>query len=82
MPKQPAAFLTMKAHSTWARLIAKLYEVHPVICPSLWFPEAVITAARQVRKDPGNLRLLQPKVVLHLIKTARLTGPDPYRTDT
>ena len=39
---------------------------------------ALITEPQQVRKDPGNLRLLQPQVALHLIKTGKASpGLDP-----
>ena len=38
----------------------------------------VITEPQQVRKDPGNLRLLQPEVVTHLIETGKAPpGLDP-----
>ena len=39
---------------------------------------AVITEPQQVRKDPGNRRLLQPAVALHRIKSGKAPpGLDP-----
>ena len=69
------------SRASWARLIAKVYEADPLICRHCGSPMrivAVVTEPQQVRKDPGNLRLLQPKVALHLIKTGKASpGLDP-----
>jgi hypothetical protein len=53
MQKQPILFLTKKAHSTWAKLIAQVYEVDPLTssrCGSPMRILAVITQPEEVRK--------------------------------
>ena len=73
-----------ESRSTWARPIAQVYEVDPLVCPRCSapmreiaayaesaHPSAVITEPEEVRKDPDNLRLLQPAVVRHLVKIGR-----------
>ena len=52
-----------ESRSTWARLIAQVYEVDPLICPRCFTPMrilAVITEPEEVRK-----------ILLHLVKIGR-----------
>lgn len=56
--------------SAWARLIAKVYEVDPLICPRCGSEMKLIA----VITDPAEVR----KILRHLIKTGRPPpGLDP-----
>ena len=51
-------------HSAWARLLAKVYEVHPFTCPKCKSEMGIIA----VIMDPGEIR----KILQHLAKTGRV----------
>ena len=60
------------APSTWARLIAKVYEVDPLQCAQCGSPMKVLA----VIMDPVEV----DKILRHLIKTGRAPpGLDSYR---
>jgi len=67
---EEAAVSDQKSRSTWARLIAQVYEVDPLECPRCLSPmnvTAVIT-------DPDEVR----KILRHLVKVGRSPpGLDP-----
>jgi hypothetical protein len=82
MPKQPTLFPTKKAHSTWARLIARVYEVDPLVCPRCsssmrwssrsellgrWRIGAICTVLAVIT-EPEEVR----RILRHLVKIAPL----------
>jgi hypothetical protein len=56
--------------SAWARLIAKIYEVDPLVCPRCFSPMRILA----VITDPGEVK----KILRHLVKIGRPPpGLDP-----
>jgi len=49
--------------SAWARLLAKVYEVHPFTCPKCQSDMSIIA----VIMDPGEIK----KILQHLMKVGR-----------
>ena len=59
-----------ESRSTWARLVAQVYEVDPMVCPRCSAPMRILA----VIKEPGEVR----KILRHLVKTGRSPpGFDP-----
>jgi predicted phosphoadenosine phosphosulfate sulfurtransferase len=70
MQKQLTLFLTKKAHSTWARLIAQVYEVDSLVCPRCSAQMRVLA----VITEPEEVR----KILRYLVKNGRSPpGFDP-----
>ncbi len=68
----PESELTKAARSTWARLIKKVYEVDPLICPHCGGQMrflAVIEGSPGDRADPGSDRGVVPLTTIQ--STAR-----------
>jgi hypothetical protein len=69
-PKQSLTVPQCACRSAWARLIAKVYEVDPLICP--WCGSQMKLIA--VITDPAEVG----KILRHLVKTGRAPpGLDP-----
>ena len=70
-PQPPPCTVPESAcRSAWARLIAKIYEVDPLVCPRCCSKMRILS----VITDPGEVK----KILRHLIKIGRPPpGLDP-----
>ncbi len=59
----PGRRLSPPAKSAWARLLARVYEVDPLVCPECGSPMRVIA----VIQDPDEIK----HILRHLIKIGR-----------
>jgi len=60
---QPTPVSHAACHSAWARLIAKVYEINPLLCPRCGSEMSLIA----VITDPAEVR----KILRHLLKIGR-----------